>query len=56
LKKLNRSRTVLVAGTGAVALAALVIGAFDITGSSEAPPDGGGGPDFRIPLIFHLRR
>ena len=55
LKKLNRGRTVLVAGSGAVALAALVIGAFDLSGSSEGGRGGGGGPDFRVPFMIRLR-
>lgn len=56
LKKLNRGRTALITVGGGALLIAAAIDALDIGPGAESPPSGGGGPDFRLPLIFRLRR
>lgn len=51
-RTLNRGRTTLaVVGTTA-AVSSLVISGFVLGPGRDRPPEGGGGTDFRIPIIF----
>jgi hypothetical protein len=51
LKQLNRSRTYGLIGFGVAAASYLAVSALNGDRGSSGPPNGGGDPEFRIPIF-----